>query len=47
VAEGESWGSVWSVEERFRNCLGNIWPQFGHWLFWREYQARETEAYRL
>ena len=46
-AEGESRRSVWSVEERFRNCLGNIWPQIGHWLFRREYQARKTEAYRL
>jgi hypothetical protein len=37
VAEGGSRGSVWSVEERFRNPLGNIRPQLGHWLFRREY----------
>jgi len=38
---------VWSVEKRFRNCLGDIWPQLGYRLFRREYQAREPEAYRL
>ena len=47
VAEGESWGSVWSVEERFRNRLGNIRPQLGYWLLRRKYEARKAEAYRL
>jgi len=38
---------MWSVEERFRNCLCDIWPQLGYRLFRREYQTRKAEAYRL
>jgi hypothetical protein len=46
-AEGESRGLVGAVEERFRNCLGNIWPQLRNRLFRRKYQTRKAEAYRL